>query len=68
MRGALAFFFYAAALTLIYAGFAVPGADGLNHHVRPANDAEWLAALLILNGCAAKLMGHVMLFSTARAR
>jgi hypothetical protein len=41
-RRALAFLFYAAALILIYCGFAVPGSDGLNHHVRPANDAEWL--------------------------
>jgi hypothetical protein len=68
MKTALAVFFYAAALTLIYCGFAIPGADGLNHHVQPRGDAEWLAALLILNGCASKLMGHVMLFSTARAK
>lgn len=68
MKTALAFLFYVSAILLIYCGFAVPGSDGLNHHVRPATDAEWLAALLILNGCASKLMGHVMLFSTVRAR
>jgi hypothetical protein len=68
VRGALAFLFYAAALILIYAGFNVPGGEGLNTHVIPRGDAELLSVLLILNGCASKLMGHVMLFSTVRAR
>ncbi len=66
MKLALALFFYAAALTLIYSGFALPGSEGLNHHVAPQGDAEWLAALLIINGCAAKLLGHVLLFASAR--
>lgn len=66
MRGFLAVFFYVAALALIYCGFAVPASEGLNHHVMPQTDAEMLAALLIINGCAAKLMGHVMLFSTLK--
>jgi hypothetical protein len=57
MRGALAFLFYAAALFLIYAGFNVPGGEGLNTHVIPRGDAELLSVLLILNGCASKLMG-----------
>jgi hypothetical protein len=68
MKTALAFLFYAAAITFIYCGFAVPGADGLNHHLSPQSDPELFAALLITAGCASKLMGHVMLFSTARAR
>jgi hypothetical protein len=66
MKLTFAIIFYAAALLLIYAGFAVPDSDGLNHHVRPRTDAEWLAALLIINGCAAKLMGHLFLFASAR--
>jgi hypothetical protein len=68
MRIALAALFYVAAFVFLYAGFAVPGSEGLNHHVQPQTDAEWLAALLIVNGCAAKLLGHVLLLSTTRAR
>lgn len=68
MKLALAAIFYTAAFFFIYAGFALPGAEGLNHHVMPRGDEEILAALLLINGCAAKLMGHVMLFSTTRAR
>lgn len=64
----LALVFYAAGLFLIYAGFNVPGSEGLGEHVRPQGDAEILAALLLINGCAAKLAGHVILLSTTRAR
>jgi hypothetical protein len=66
MRLALAALFYIAAFVFFYAGFAIPGADGLNHHIRPQSDAEWLAVLLIVNGCAAKFLGHVILFSTSK--
>lgn len=68
MRLAIAFICYAAALFLIYAGFSVPGSEGLGHHVRPANDQEMVAALLMVSGMGAKLLGHVFLFSTTRAR
>jgi hypothetical protein len=68
MRFALALFCYAAALFFVYAGFNVPGSEGLGHHVRPANDQEMVAALLIVSGMGAKLLGHVFLLSTTRAR
>lgn len=69
MRAALAAFFYVAAFTFIWAAFAgMPDAwEGLNTGW-PENPREMLCALLILNGCAAKLFGHVLLLSTARAR
>lgn len=66
MRGFLAMLFYASAIIFLYCGFALPGAEGLNHHIQPRGSEEILAALMILNGCAMKLAGHVMLFSTAR--
>lgn len=67
MKLALAILFYAAAFTFIYAGFSMPGAEGLGHHIQPRGDAELTAAMLIFTGCAAKLFGHVMLFASARS-
>jgi hypothetical protein len=67
MKIGLTILFYVAALVFLYAGVNFPGAEGLNHHVMPRNDAEIMSALLVINGMAAKLMGHVMLFSAARS-
>lgn len=67
MKVAFALFFYAAAIILIYSGFAIPEAEGLNHHIAPVNTAELTAAMLIVMGCAFKLAGHLCLFASARS-
>jgi hypothetical protein len=69
IKPALAALFYAAAFTFIYAAFAgMPDAWDALGAGWPQSTEEIVCALLILNGCAAKLMGHVMLLSTARAK
>ena len=53
---------YTAALVFIYAGVELNnGADW------PRTDAEIVAALMIIIGMTCKLLGHVTLFSTAKA-
>ena len=68
-KTAFAMLFYTAAFTFIYAAFAgMPDAWESLNHGWPETPRDITCALLILNGCAAKLMGHVCLLSTARAR
>lgn len=69
MKATLALFFYAAAFTLIYAAFAgMPDAWESLNTGWPETPREMTCALLIANAMAAKLLGHVLLLSTTRAR
>lgn len=54
---------YAGAFVFIYAGLQL--APDMTW---PETDSEVLAALMVTAGMGAKLLGHVFLFSTSRAR
>lgn len=66
MRTAIALCCYIAAMFLVYAGMNVPGSDGLGSHVKPVNDEELLAVLLIVAGMGAKMAGHCFLMFQPR--
>ena len=61
---AIAAFFYAAAFFFVWAGFST-APDNMKW---PTNDLEITGCLLIAVGMGSKLMGHVFLLSSARAR
>jgi formate-dependent nitrite reductase membrane component NrfD len=67
MRLTFAAIFYLAAFVFMYAGFSLPGYTEISTGW-PHTHEGILAALLIINGLAAKLAGHVMLLSSTRAR
>jgi hypothetical protein len=63
MKTTIALFCYGIALFFVYAAFQL--APDMKW---PTTDLEVTAAIFMTTGCIAKLIGHVILLSTARAR